>query len=379
MYNTRYTIEIYTPQELNHSSYIQSGLFELAREHKVKVKVKLSMNKNKGRVRVGSKGELKYTNHYQPKTSWYKLIDHEKGKETTFACDLYDAANEFSTKALENCEYLFKRNYEQKIIDRLPEKNKQIVHKLGLTFGVHSNSKSDTLKFYIANFLGVFVYHTKFDSNLISRLIKNYKLASNHRKLVRTTRLLSLFESKNTLNLDNKTILFQTRCFLNEKAKDVQEIHKQRYELIHFLRNNFSKEFIGGFIPSKIVKEKYKNTISTINPDPLEYFKAVKYANIVIYTRGLVNSPAWKMAEYCSQGKIIMAEKLTAELPVELQNGTHVLWFDDHNTLKKNIKKVINDVELAKKLSINSKEYFDTHIHPEKNIERILKIMGCEI
>ena len=107
---------------------------------------------------------------------------------------------------------------------------------------------------------------------------------------------------------------------------------------------------------------------------PSEYLKAVKNSKIVIYTRGLANSPAWKMAEYLSQGKIIMAERLTTELPVPLEHEKEVLFFDTDDELVENIKKVMEDRNLQNTLSQNARAYFEEHVHPVKTIERIISI-----
>lgn len=377
MENLRYTIVIYTPQELSHSSYIQTGLYELEKLGVIKVKVKLNLAKRKGRVAVSKNGEVVTTNHYFPKSSYYKLLDNSNNKSIFFSCDLYDAANLFSRYALEKTDYVFKRNYESKYVDKLPEKYKNKIHKLGLTFGVHSDQHKGSLKFFLANYLGVIAYHTKWDSSIFKRLFTNFNLANKHWLHYKRIRKISLFDKSLDLRKDDK-ILFQTRCFLHEKNNDLKEIHQQRYELIHFLKKNFPENFKGGFIPSKLAVQKYGDALSNISSEPKSYIKAVNSSSIVIYTRGLVNSPAWKMAEYCSQGSVILAEKLTTELPVELKNEKHVLYFSSTNELKEFILRLSIDVDLINTLSRNSREYYQDIIHPKKNIERILKIMLCQ-
>ena len=70
-----YTVIIHTPQELNHASYIQTGLFELQQKGLIDVKVQLSLKKNKGRVGVDDNGLIAETSHAFPKVSFYTLID----------------------------------------------------------------------------------------------------------------------------------------------------------------------------------------------------------------------------------------------------------------------------------------------------------------
>lgn len=123
----------------------------------------------------------------------------------------------------------------------------------------------------------------------------------------------------------------------------------------------------------------YSDAITNITSDPVSYLNAVKESSIVIYTRGLKNSPAWKMAEYCSQGKIIIAERLTAELPDELIDGKHVLFFDGYEELVEKINLVLKSKRLRDTLSFNAREYYLNTIHPRQNVRRILKIMRCHL
>uniref|UniRef100_UPI003A90F568 hypothetical protein n=1 Tax=Bizionia paragorgiae TaxID=283786 RepID=UPI003A90F568 len=91
-----YTVIIHTPQELNHSSYIQTGLFELEKMGLVHVKVQLYLKKNKGTLTVDKHGYITKTSRPHPKTSFYTLIDSSSNTKISFATDLYDFAEHFS-------------------------------------------------------------------------------------------------------------------------------------------------------------------------------------------------------------------------------------------------------------------------------------------
>ena len=321
----QYTVIIYTPQELNHASYLQTGLFELEAQGVIKVSVKLSTAKHQGRLLVSEEGAMERTEHAFPKTSYYKLIDHSTKKSVLFAADLYDFGNQFSTTALEKCEYYFKRNYNSAYVDILPTVQQRKIHKLGMTFGVHSTNEKDSYLFFIGLLISNFLVQLKFDRRILSRLYNTYKAQLRHWRFTRTSRLISRFESFEPA--EGSSILFQTRCFLHENNPDLKAIHQQRYDIIKLLRKQFPENFNGGFVPSKVALENYGDAISTIPSEPEKYLDVVKKSRIVIYTRGLANSPAWKMAEYLSQGKVIIAEPMSTELPVPLQEGNEVLYF----------------------------------------------------
>lgn len=370
---SRFIVKIYTPQELNHSSYIQTGLFELEKESYLKTNVVLSFAKRLGTIRVADSG-LEKTNQPHPKTSFYQLIDATSGRKVNFATDLYDASNSFSKYALENCDYVFKRNFESKYIALLPKEMQQKIYPLGLTFGCHSKYKKDWNTFYIGFWVTNVILNIKIDSYFFQRLKRGVTFIKSHWKFINTSRFIPDFESYKAID-ESEKILFQTRCFQAENQEDVAEIHSQRHHIIITLRQKFPTQFIGGFIPSAMALQNYPETISNLSAEPSEYLNEVKKAKIVVYTRGLVNSPAWKMAEYLSQGKVIIAEKLTAELPVPLINGKEVLLFENVKEMVSLIEEALLDDLLCEKLSHNSKAYFDSHVHPKQNVKRIINFM----
>jgi hypothetical protein len=368
-----YTVIIHTPQELNHSSYIQTGLFELEQMGVITVKVKLYTIKNNGVLTLANNATSLNKNRSHAKTSYYTLIDTSTNKKIKFATDLYDHAEHFSNVALNTCDFYFKRNFESSFVDKLQENSKAKIINLGLTFGTHSEYKHDTFKFFIGLILTNLRLNIKNDRNVLRRIAKSYKKQIRHWKFINTSRRISRFEKLEKSNSDK--ILFQTRCFLHENDEDVKQIHQQRYHLIKLLRENFSDSFLGGFVSSKIANEKYSDALTNVPTAPEEYLDVMKSARIVIYTRGLANSPAWKMAEYLSQGKVIIAEPLTTELPAPLTEGRELLYFHDDTELIEKIKLVLADEALADHLSKNARTYFETHVHPVQNTKRILELM----
>lgn len=367
------TVIIHTPQELNHSSYIQTGLFELERMGIVKLKVKLDLHKNIGILTAGEQGAITKASRPFPKASFYTLVDNSTNKKITFAIDLYDHAEHFSEAALKKCDFYFKRNFEHRFVALLQQNAKAKIHKLGITFGTHSEYKHDDYTFFLGLFLTNFRLNLKRDRFLLKRIFNTYIAQKKHWQFINTARSISRFENYEVATENN--IMFQTRCFLHENDEDVKQIHQQRYHLIKLLRNQFSTKFLGGFVPSEMATEKYNDALTNVPTAPEEYLDAMKKAKIVIYTRGLANSPAWKMAEYLSQGKVIIAEALTAELPVPLIDGKELLYFENHTDLIEKINMVLEDEALAAKLSKNARAYFEAHVHPVQNTKRILELM----
>lgn len=368
-----YTVFIYTPQELNHSSYPQTGLFELEQKGLIRVKVKLNIRKRKGMISVNDKGEISTSERAFPKAYFYTLLDHQSGEKINFVIDLYDHAKHFSKAGIEEADFYFKRNYESRFVDAVSIKNNRTIRKFGLCFGTHSKYKRNDVLFCLGLFGSNLLLNIKIDRLLIKRLIKTWKAQQRHWRFINTSRKIDRFQTM--VSGSEKTVLFQTRCFLHENDLDVRQIHEQRYQIIKVLRNEFPDNFLGGFIPSKVVREKYGDAVTNVPSEPEKYLDALKNAGIVIYTRGLANSPAWKMAEYLSQGKVIIAERLTTELPVPLEEGKELLYFDSMEDLVAKIRLVLTDHALATRLSLHARKYFETYVHPTENIQRILELM----
>ncbi|KXN98428.1 hypothetical protein LS48_11840 [Aequorivita aquimaris] len=369
----RYTVIIHTPQELNHSSYIQTGLFELEQQGLLLVKVQLSLKKNRGTLTVDEKGTISKTTRAQPKTSFYTLIDTASKKRMHFATDLYDFAEHFSEPALQQCDFYFKRNYDERYASALRPIVKAQILPSGLTFRVATTHILKENKFKIGLFLTTILGNIKFDRLLLRRLINAINTSIRHIKKSRENRIIARFETFTPFL--GEIIMFQTRCFLHENTADAKQIHLQRYRLIKLLRKHFPENFMGGFIPSKVARENYGDALTNVPTEPEAYLDAMKKARIVVYTRGLANSPAWKMAEYLSQGKVIIAEPLTTELPVPLTDGKEVLYFHNDAELIDNIQRVLADRHLADSLSKNARSYFEDYVHPVKNVKRILELM----
>lgn len=366
-------VNIFTPQELNHSSYIQTGLFELEKEGFLSTKVKLSLSKKTGTIKVVN-SKLVQTNEPHPKTSFYELEDTNTGKKIKFATDLYDASYSFSVYALEHCDFVFKRNFERKSIQSLPQKYQDKLLPLGLAFGCHSPQKKQWYKFLIGYILNILLLNFKMDSYFYKRYKREFTTIKYHLKHIKTTRSIANFEAYEVSNLSNE-ILFQTRCFASENSDDVKGIHLQRYKIVKLLHKNFPNEFKGGIITSNISKANYSDALTNLSSDPISYLNQVKKAKIVIYTRGLVNSPAWKMPEYLSQGKVIIAEKLTTELPVPLTHGKEVLFFENEEEIPTIIQNVMYNDELCSSLAKNARSYFEQNVHPKENVKRMLTFM----
>lgn len=363
-------LHIFTPKELNHSSYPRTGFFELESMGVLNVAIRCHCKRNEGTL-LYENNEWQETPEIQTKTSFYEVLLPDN-RVISFALDLFDFDSRFSMPALNTCDFVFKRNFNSELVESLPQKFRSKVFPLGLTFGVKSSFSRGKKRLCLGLYCHGLKKDVKFDRFLFRRIKKSIIKSSNHWRFIKTTRMLDQFDHYQTS--EKQTILFQTRCF-EEKTQDTKEIHEQRYHLILALRKNFPDTFLGGFVPSDVSKKRFGDALTNVPTEPKAYLETVKNSKIVIYTRGLAHSPAWKMAEYLSQGKVIMAEPLTTDLPAPLEDGVHVMYFNNEAQLVANIKEVQGNKALAQKLAANARAYYEAYVHPTRNMERILNLM----
>src|SRR5690606_11973073 len=201
----------------------------------------------------------------------------------------------------------------------------------------------------------------KGDRHFFNRILETFQKQKKHWKFINTTRKLQSFETQPTPP-EKDYIVFQTRCFAHENEPELKQLHQQRYRIILLLKQHFPKLFKGGFITSALVNEKYKDAVANLKTDPQSYLQLVKSSKIGIYTQGIQESPAWKMAEYLSQGKIIIAQKFQTELPIPLEDKKHLLFFDKEDDIVELCNLMLSDSTLAEKLSHNGRAYYEKYI-----------------
>src|SRR5690606_38795293 len=260
------TFKIYAPQELNHASYVQTGLFELEKEGFLSTKVVLSFKKCLGSISLKN-AVLETTKAPHPKTSFYELTDHTTNKTIHFATDLYDASDSFSEYALTHCDFVFKRNYESKYISQLPNEYQKRLHPLGWTFKVQTSNSTGKNKKRVSFFITNLLINTKVDKNVFKRIYSSFSKLLIQCNNFKNTPDLTVYEKQPEAPV-NDFIVFQTRCFAHENDQELKQLHQQRYRIILLLRKQFPQLFKGGFIPSTLVNQNYKEAVTNLQTDP---------------------------------------------------------------------------------------------------------------
>jgi len=369
-----YKLIIYCPQELAHFSYLISGLVDLEKEGFIKCEFSMRKKKNLGSISCKNKICKDYLSS-QPKTSFFEIIDRKNRIRIKFAIDLYDIGYLFSSEALKENNYVFKRNYIMNYIKNLPIKYQKKVIPFGIPFPVNPGSFKGEISVLAGYIISKLILSIKMDRSFFLRIYNSLKIT--HRQLIFYKNQPSIDFFKNKLELNKNKVFYQKRLFIEEGYdKDVQEINLQRYLFVKRLKDILSdKLFLGGLVSNKLALKRYPSYITKLPTNRKLFYNAIKEAGIVIYTRGLEKSPGWTLPEYLSLGKAILAEKHESIFPEPLVDGKHLIYFDDINDCMKKLKYLLNNQEKINILSNNAKKYFETNLIPKINMKRIIKVM----
>ena len=378
--NRRYKIIVDIPKEFNNFSYILTGLYELNKKNKIDFSFRFTFPKRRKRFIINEDRKVISDEHHCSKLSYYTLIDRELDIKKRFCIDLTDSSNFYSIDALETMDFVFKRSFDKKNNTFLSFENNSKLHNFGITVSLRPNKirLAHKLQLLLGIFMHCFIDFVKLDV-IIFRRLKTWFHKSISFMDINNVRPLSKFVNPEKHDNSEKKIFYQKRCFPYEPNEDIKSIHIQRFNVVNLLKDHFGEIFIGGLSKSKIVEEKYLKAITNLSSVPSEYLKMMNECDIIVYTRGIANSIGFTLPEAFSQRKVVISERIRNDVPCLLEEGKEVLYFDDDTSLLNAINRVLDDDLLFDSLRNSGRAYFEEHIHPHKNMERILKIMGCDL
>lgn len=352
---------IHPTQELNHFSYIHTMLYD---SKELEIEEKLFTQPRKGVIRISNDLLTLLPNRFHEKTSIIDVI-LSNDKRLKIGFDLYDLSSDFSLWALKNCDYLFKRNLNEEHIELL-KREYQGCKIMSFTWNFGCKTvKSFSLKIILGFVLFQLKDNTKINRYFFRNIKKNILYSVGHIRQVAKRRSIEYFRQiPEEVDTVSNRILFQSRCFsdLDLNSRHIQDF---RSKVIQLLKLNFPKDFVGGFIPDPTSIKLYPNLVTRQNTSPIDYLNLLKSSDIVIYTEGLNHSPAWKFAEYASQGKVIVAQRFQFSMPFDIVDGEDVIFFDTPKELFDIITKLKNSEKLKQSLRKNIREKFNNYMDPK--------------
>lgn len=367
-------VTVDAPQELNHSSFVLAGLFDLLDRRLLRrVRIDATRAFHRGEVHVGPGGLVVQPGYRSKKTTFFTI--RSEGRLVRAAIDFRDSAWIFPADALEGCDVLFKRSYEPPAIDLVRPHARCRIEPAGLSFGAASPHGRGNVAAWLGYWMASARDGIRPDRDLLRRARRHFREDLEHWRATRGQPLSDHLRSLTgavEANCGSQTVFFQTRSFDRIDDEDANEVHEQRATLIRLLRSEFGPSFVGGFIADDLVRDRYPDCLSTVNPDKSSYYGAMASAGVAIYTRGLVDSAAWKLPEYLAHGKCILGEPVRAVLPQPLVDQVDWEIFETPEECVERCHRLLLDDAARVRLGSSARAYYERWVDPMVAMHRIV-------
>lgn len=338
--------------DLYHSSYVMTGLFELAADGQIDLEFRFPasvISRHRGRFTVR-----------------LDIHDPAGGDPHRVCIDLHDDNDYFSYESLRDCELYFKRSYNRVKIGKLPRESRHKILPFGPNFGCTGKHERSLL----LRRCGSVLSHIQRIGGWHSLVRKRgfYGLYSVGSVLYKRLRSLQEYESDLSGDGVRARVYFNTRLF-PEDSDRVAALNKQRVQLVRSLRAELGDRYLGGLIPGEMVPA---DCVSNSGYDRKSHAASVKSSLVCIYTNGLHDSVAWKLGEYMASSKCVVAEPLCNELAAPLVDGREIFYFNSTDECVAHCLRLVNDPEFAREVRKSVADYYASFVRPDRNMWRVI-------
>lgn len=286
-----------------------------------------------------------------------KVKARDIGEEQIIAVDLHDRSDLFATNALEGCDIYLKRSFHRPDIASLPANLANKISPFGLNYACRTHAS--TLRLLCAA-------GARFALQGLDGL--------RHLRGLLILPTVREFEQDPGTSVE-PTVVFQTRVWdsYDTAPGEDEAINEGRVGLIRALRGAFGHRFVGGLVPTELALKRYPREVTTHSSKRKQYTAMSKKSLIGIYTRGLHNSTAFKLAECLAASQCIVAEPPRNELPVPLEPGRHFLPFQTPDECVGACRRLFDDQQLANAMRRENHDYYRAEVEPAAHVTRILE------
>jgi hypothetical protein len=354
----RYHIAARTDNELYWSSYLYCGIFELVAEGAVTVSFKLPPSLSTSEVLC----------------TVVEVTDRETRERRVVAMDWRDNADILCLRKLTECDVYYKRNLIPTVTyPACPAELRAKIRPAGLSFAVRTHRERPL---WVQVVGGLHRGEGLPRGRSVRDSARNWYKAGVRAPLqVASFLRLRQFEC-DTLDGARNAVLFQTKAYDPRGSsfpEDTRAVTEERAEIIATLRAELGEAFVGGFVPSRYAREAYPDQLAATNPTQRSYARLVKSCRISVYTRGLRDSPAFKLGEYLASARCIVAQEPKTQLPRPLEHGRELLYFDGPDDLVRKCRDLMADEALQRRLSEGARQYYLAEVQPRRRVATLLR------
>ena len=272
------------------------------------------------------------------------------------AIDLFDQSDRFMPSVLEHCDTYFKRSYHAPDLASIAPELRAKIRPFGLNFA--SRTQGSTRRVVATTAVGQILRET---AGL--RTLYNYL----------SLPLLPELE-RSAVDEVEPSIVFQTRAWSPDQTApgEHSDLNGRRVEIVRALRRTFGERFRGGLVPTAYAQSMYPDALTRLSSRRRQYV-AMSARNLIgVYTRGLHQSTAFKLAEYLAAAQCIVSEVPRNELPVALQPGVHFLPFTTSDECVAACERLLTDAGLAVRMRAANHAYYQQHVEPAAHMMNVL-------
>ncbi len=335
------------------STQVYAGLYELQRS---------------GKVKISLSTQLECSELLDTATLSLEARNLDTGDIRTILIDLGDFTCFSVQHSIEMHDYVVKRSYLAREIDKLPTHLKTRVFPYGVNYNCCSR---------IVPIFQLFCAHHLMRSKLLRKPKSKNGIFSWHDQvrfmLYMYKNNVSLYEEdyEGTPGSPSKfSIFFVTRLF--EFGGDLTEFSRERIALVKALRKEFGTRFCGGIVKTPISERHCPKGLLQPKVSRREFTKTLRESDIAICTLGLGNSNPWKLGEAIAGARCIVSEPLFFELPVPLEEGIHLRTFISIDDCLQVCEELIRKPDTIRQMKEQVWRYYQQHVKAEQLTWKII-------
>ena len=358
----RYLVRVRTDSELYWSAHFFCGLYQLVERGLVQVKFT-------ARLPLAPKEIF---------ATAFEVTDLHSGAARKVAIDWRDNPDMLCPNKLAACDVYFKRNIVPEITyDVCPAEFRPKLRPAGLSFAVRTRLERPLWVQMIGGLCSKEEpILSRSPRQTLRRLYKVRRGPVNVRHFLRVEDFEINPRDEAGIDTARNALLFQTRAYDPAEStfpQDTARVTEERAHIIRRLRAEFKDQFVGGFTRIPYAVETFPDCLADADSAQSSYARLVKSCRICIYTRGLRNSPAFKLGEYLASGRCILAERPRTLLPKPLIHGKHLLFFRTTDELVDQCRRLLQDEALQHRLSRGALDYYRDQVRPVRRVWTMLE------
>lgn len=319
--------------------------------------------------RVGELGELDSTSTGGMVS---RLLIESGGRQDRVAIDLFDRSDVFDGESLRWCDRYLKRSLYRPDVDAHAGPEGAKVELFGMNYACRS-AEADRL---VVRSVAQQAWRLGLRSPLTA--LRRTLGERNTYRTYWSLQQVEDFEAPPEAPRKPR-VLFQTRVWEPEEVgpDSAEEINTQRADTVRLLRNELGNRFLGGLVPTEYARKHYPDLITTAPTKRRDFIQLVKTSQVLVYTRGLHHSIAFKLPEYLAASGVVVSDPIRNELPAGRGDEAAVDTCLDPLAIAEKASALLNHACSVQSRSENWR-FYHSHVAPESMIGVFLEPLQAQ-